>query len=182
MAGTVRLGRYGPPLSRWVPSIKSRCWRDMGVLLGRELGLQANEAIQAALVRRPDVVVSVPVHWSRRMLRGIDHGAVLADEVARAMGIPRVVALRAGLASRQTGGTKEQRSGNRGRFEAVRGAAVSKGCCVLLVDDVRTTGSTLREAMAALAPLGVESVVLGVCAVTDPPRRSSVAEARLNCG
>ena len=154
----------------------------MGVLLGRELGLQANEAIQAALVRRPDVVVSVPVHWSRRMLRGIDHGAVLADEVARAMGIPRVVALRAGLALRQTGGTKEQRSGNRGRFEAVRGAAVSKGCCVLLVDDVRTTGSTLREAMAALAPLGVESVVLGVCAVTDPPRRSSVAEARLNCG
>jgi len=154
----------------------------MGVLLGRQLGLQTVEAVQAALIPRPDVVVSVPVHWSRRILRGIDHGAVLADEVARATGIPRVPALRARLASRQTGGTKEQRSGNRGRFEPARGGAAAKGCCVLLVDDVRTTGSTLREAMAALAPLGVDSVVLGVFSLADRPRPSSAAEGQVKCG
>ena len=182
MRGTVRLGRYGPPLSRWVPAIKTRCWRDMGVLLGRELGLQAMAAVEAGLVPPPDVVASVPVHWTRRLLRGIDHAALLREEVARVLRVPQVDPLRATLAARQTGGSKQQRTGNRGRFVPSRSPRIGPGSCVLLIDDVRTTGSTLREAMGALAAVGVAELVLGVCAVADPPRRSALSERRPECG
>lgn len=177
MCGTVRLGRYAPPLSRWVPAIKSRAWRDMGVHLGRELGLQALDAIDAGLLPRPDAVVSMPVHWTRRMLRGIDHARVIAEEAARVLGSPYLPALRARLAARQSGGTKGHRAGNLGRFHARASSGIAPGSCVLLVDDVRTTGSTMREGMAALGEIGVGRIVLGVCAAADPPRRSGLAEA-----
>lgn len=172
MAGTVRLGRYAPPLSRWVPSIKSRAWRDMGVVMGRELGLQVRDAVESGLVPQPDAVVSMPVHWTRVLLRGIDHAALLAEEVSRVLGVERHPLLRARLASRQTGGSREQRAGNRGRFVGVPASELRPGCTVLLIDDVRTTGSTLREGMAALGELGVGRVVCGTCAVADAPRRT----------
>jgi len=178
LCGTVRLGRYAPPLSRWVPAIKSRAWREMAVHLGRELGMQALEAIETGLVPRPDAVVSMPVHWTRRLLRGIDHARVIAEEVARIVGVPYAAALRAELAARQAGGTRDERAGNRGRFRAKPTAPLRPGCCVLLIDDVRTTGSTLREGMAALGAIGVDRVVLGVCAAADPPRRAGLRAGR----
>ena len=99
---TVRLGRYAPPLSQWVPAIKQRAWRDMGITLGRELGMQVVDALTEGKLARPDVVVAVPVHWARRMLRGIDHCQIIAEEVARLTGLPMASPLRARLALRQT--------------------------------------------------------------------------------
>ena len=51
---TVRLGRYAPPLSQWVPAIKQRAWRDMGITLGRELGMQVVDALTEGKLARPE--------------------------------------------------------------------------------------------------------------------------------
>lgn len=171
--GVVRLGRYAPPLSQWVPAIKQRAWRDMGVTLGRELGMQLADAIGSGLVPRPHVVVPVPVHWTRRLLRGIDHTRTIADEVARILAVPVAHPLRARLATRQTGAAREGRVRNMGRFEPRLGQLPSHCTEALVVDDVRTTGSTSMEALRALRSLAVEGVTFGVCAVSDPPRRSA---------
>ena len=42
------------------------------------------------------------------------------------------------------------------------------------IDDVRTTGATVREASAVLAELGATELLLAVCAAADPPRRSAI--------
>ena len=175
LGGVVRLGRYAPPLSQWVPAIKQRAWREMGVLLGHELGEQVRQSILVGRIARPDCVVSVPVHWLRRTLRGIDHCAVLADEIAQVIGAPRAWPLRARLAHRQTGGDRDLRAANRGRYAARGGGALPAGVRrVLLVDDVRTTGATLREVSATLGQMGVREVAIAVCAAADPPRRSAI--------
>ena len=190
MHGVVRLGRYAPPLSQWVPAIKQRAWRDMGVALGRELGMQVADAIESGRMPRPHAVVPVPVHWTRRLLRGIDHTGTIAEEAARILGMPVARPLRARLATRQTGAEREARLGNRGRFQP-RVGQLPAGCTeVLVIDDVRTTGSTSLEVLRALRALDVEGVSIGVCAVSDPPRRnaSSFGQRQLdgrggrNCG
>jgi predicted amidophosphoribosyltransferase len=172
MHGVMRLGRYAPPLSQWVPAIKQRAWRDMGVNLGRELGMQVADAIGSGLVPRPHVVVPVPVHWTRRMLRGIDHTLTIAEEAARILAVPIAHPLRARLATRQTGAERQGRLGNRGRFQPRAGQLPPNCTEVLVIDDVRTTGSTTLEVLRVLRTVGVEGVSIGVCAVSDPPRRS----------
>jgi len=173
MHGVVRLGRYAPPLSQWVPAIKQRAWRDMGVALGRELGLQVADTIEAGRSPRPQAIIPVPVHWTRRMLRGVDHTQCIADEVGRVLGVQVIHALRARLSTRQTGAARAGRIDNRGRFVG-RDGALPQGCTdVLLVDDVRTTGSTALDALRALRAIGVSGVLMAVCAVADPPRRNT---------
>ena len=186
MHGVIRLGRYAPPLSQWVPAIKQRAWRDMGVTLGRELGLQIADAIESGRVPRPHAVVPVPVHWTRRLLRGIDHTRTIAEEVSRILAVPIAHPLRARLATRQTGAERQGRLGNRGRFQACERQLPDECTEVLVIDDVRTTGSTTSEVLRDLRALGVEGASVGVCAVSDPPRRSGsglgkVSESR-KCG
>jgi ComF family protein len=174
LRATVRLGRYAPPLSQWVPAIKQRAWRDMGITLGRELGMQVVDALTEGKLARPDVVVAVPVHWARRMLRGIDHCEIIAQEVARLTGLPMASPLKARLALRQTGSSRESRSDNQGRFLSRRQTLDRNQSHVLVVDDVRTTGSTLREVARALKQQGATDVTLAVCAAADPPRRNAM--------
>lgn len=174
--GLVRLGRYAPPLSQWVPAIKRRAWRGMADALGAELGRQVLDAAHAGRIPQPDLVTFVPTHWLRRMLRGIDHGACLGAAVSRVLGVESVPLLRAGLAPRQTGAGRATRDGKRGRFRlASRDGArkLLEGRHVLLVDDVRTTGATLREVAELLRQSGAGSVSVACCAATDPPNRSS---------
>lgn len=175
----VRLGRYGPPLSQWSPAIKQRAWRQMAQRLGVELGRQAIDMIHAGAMPKPDCVVPVPVHWARSLLRGINHAQAIAEAVASELGVACVPALRACLAARQAGGDAADRMGNRGRFTlgrafARRGAGLG-GAEVLLIDDVRTTGSTTLEAGRTLATAGIRGLSIGVLAVVDPPRRASLA-------
>lgn len=172
--GTIRLGRYAPPLSQWVPAVKQRLWKSMGITLGRELGEQVAEAVAAERIPPPEVVVSIPIHWTRRLLRGIDHSAMLAEEIARIVGVSRSTPLKATIALRQTGSSRDARVGNSDRFLPTRAAAEISGKHVLLVDDVRTTGSTSRAAARALLACGARSMTLAVCAVVDPPRRNSI--------
>jgi predicted amidophosphoribosyltransferase len=174
LCGVVRLGRYAPPLSQWAPAIKQRAWREMGVVLGQKLGHQVAEAIESGRITRPEVIVPIPVHWLRRLSRGIDHTEVLATEIARTTGIPLARALSARLAHRQTGAGSSERRGNRGRYLGNRKALPRAATSALLVDDVRTTGATTVEAARALRSVGIRHVVLAVCAVADPPRRNAL--------
>lgn len=175
MAGVVRLGRYAPPLSQWAPAIKLRAWTGMGRALGQELGRATIESVSCGFMPGPEVIVPVPVHWLRRLSRGIDHAALLAEEVARVTGVPSVRGVRARLFPRQTGGDRSARAERRGRFACTRASRACRGAHVLLIDDVLTTGATGAAIAAHLIAHGARSVSMAACAVADRPRRRGIA-------
>ena len=148
-----------------------RSGRHFARMLGRHL---AGSSLYADV----DLVVPVPLHWTRRRQRGYNQAAVIAREVASALGVPMEERLlrRRRRTRTQTRLTVEQKAANVGGAFAVRprrlerllrafrpeplpGTAVSgtdSGLFfpgrlhLLLVDDVFTTGATLEACHAAL--------------------------------
>jgi len=116
------------------------------------------------VLRNADCAVPVPLHWRRQFARGFNQ----AELIARGLGVPVVRALRRGRATRaQFGLTPRARRQNvRGAFEparrhavfGARGVARVAGARVVLVDDVTTTGATLRECAEALRRMGAREV------------------------
>jgi ComF family protein len=92
--------------------------------------------------------VPVPLHRSRRHRRGFNQSA----DLARHLPLPVVAALaRVRATASQTGLPAAQRHRNvRGAFAITARAAPLAGGCVVLVDDVRTTGATLEACARAL--------------------------------
>jgi ComF family protein len=100
-------------------------------------------------------VIPVPLHRSRRRTRGFNQ----ALELARFLGVPVVEALkRVRRTPSQTDLPAARRHRNvRGAFAIRRGADV-KGLCVVLVDDVSTTGATLEACARVLVAAGAREV------------------------
>ncbi|MDJ0792876.1 MAG: ComF family protein [Woeseiaceae bacterium] len=104
-----------------------------------------------------DAVLPVPLHWRRRVFRGFNQAEEIARPVARQLGVPLVRNVaRCKSTSFQSGLSARQRAVNlRGAF-AVRGAM--RWQHVLIVDDIITTGTTVRQVAAVLASAGVNRV------------------------
>jgi predicted amidophosphoribosyltransferase len=97
----------------------------------------------AGLLADGVALVPVPTPAARRRRRGFDHAARLAAAIGERTGLEVVPCLRrAGTAPRQAGARRADRlADGRVRVE-VCGAVPARA---VLVDDVHTTGATLRE-------------------------------------
>lgn len=126
------------------------------------------EAHRRAEWLRPDTIVSVPVHWARRWIRGFDHAALLAADVAKGLGRPMVGALRRRRGGPQVGRTRPERLKLSETSFPVRRRVAG---LVLLVDDVFTTGATAAACTRALLRAGAERVHVLTLARTPRPGR-----------
>jgi ComF family protein len=111
----------------------------------------------------PDLVVPVPLHPVRLRQRGFNPAALMASALGRERGLavdPGALARIRNTPSQTLLPRFERARNVAGAFRARSRALPGR---VWLVDDVVTTGSTLREAARALRRAGVRRIV-AVCA------------------
>jgi predicted amidophosphoribosyltransferase len=168
--GVVRLGVYAGPLREWVRAIKYRRWSAMAGSLGRDLARSV--ATRTAAGSRL-VVVPMPMPWARRLYRGIDHAREIAAAVAGELPAPLATALSRYDGPPQVTLTASARSRAGVGVRLRRRTRPLAGRTVVLVDDVCTTGASLRSATRLLRRLRPARVIAAVLAVADPPGRKT---------
>jgi ComF family protein len=166
--GVVRLGPYEGLLRETILRLKNLHGEGLAERLGQLSGEHSADELRAL---KADVIVSVPLHWRRRLARGYNQSEALARGLGRVLGIPvRSSWLRRARATpaqaAQTGRLARQEN-LRGAFRAGRGLSAA-GKTVLLVDDVMTTGSTAHEAARALKGDRPKRILVAVLARATP--------------
>lgn len=137
-----------------------------GRYFGRMLG---NRLASSELFEDVDMVVPVPLHWTRKWKRGYNQAEVIAEAVAEALGAP----MRTDLLRRRKRTTTQTRMEVEDKRKNVAEAFVSTPSLagiaaqdsvrhLLLIDDVFTTGATLHACFAALRTVLPASVRISV--------------------
>jgi ComF family protein len=138
----------------------------------RDVGEQLGIALAPLLAERFDhgaALVPIPTTAQRRRARGFDQSRLLASAAGRRLQTPVFDALEQSAGDAQHGRSRVQRLAASGRFR-VRSAPVLQGARVVLVDDVATTGATVRDAAETLARAGARVLGAAVLARADELR------------
>ena len=164
----VRVGRYDGVLRELILALKFKGRQSLDGLLGTML---ADAIVGAPGLGGADVLVPVPLHWRRRLSRRYNQAELLARRAARrlkeqgrAIPVDRNL-LRVRHTRPQTSLAHSHRLRNLHGAFATRAGGWYEGKHICLVDDVTTTGTTLRVAAAALRKAGAAKVSAAVIAV-----------------
>lgn len=116
-----------------------------------------------------EAVIPVPLHRKRKRARGYNQAACIAEPIAAALGVPCEERLARRV--RNTAPLKTLNAGERyanlsGAFWADSRAGAYR--CVLLVDDIYTTGSTLDALAGTLKETGVRHILCLTIAAGSP--------------
>lgn len=163
---------YQPPWSTLIADFKYGGACELATPLAALLAQALQQAADADRLRWPDWVLPVPLALPRLRERGYNQSWELAKALRRLAGdapAPWPQALvRVGLAPDQHRLSRVQRLNNLSGAFAAHPAMVPRlaGAHVLLIDDVSTTGATLRAAAGALRQAGARQVSALVLART----------------
>ncbi|MFN4142075.1 ComF family protein [Aestuariivirga sp.] len=159
--------------AKLVHALKYQDRQEAGLLMARMMARAGWKLLAEA-----DVIVPVPLHRLRLWQRRFNQSAFLAQHVARLAGKPwrHDLLLRTRRTRAQVGLDQAERRRNvKGAFEvSPGGAGALTGKCVLLVDDVRTTGATAEACAAALKAAGAARVGLLSFALVALPAKPHI--------
>lgn len=127
----------------------------------------AKELGQRILAVKPDMLVPVPIHKSKRRERGYNQAELLAEGLSKALSVP--VAEDILFRNKKTVPQKELSAAERLRnlsdafyCDMERLERYPKHNSIMLIDDIYTTGSTMEACTGILKQAGVKKVYFAV--------------------
>lgn len=162
------VARYDETAGRLVRALKYRDRQDIGRVMGRMMARAGSELLEDA-----DLLVPIPLHRTRLLMRRFNQSALLAAAISRASGVPVSIdsLVRVRSTKHQVGLSATERETNvRGAFR-VRPQALPEisGRRLVVVDDVLTSGATATAAVRTLKRAGAARVdVLVFARVVGP--------------
>ena len=162
LAGTLAIGPYhDPTLQSAVKRLKFSGARPLAQSLGALLVCR----VAASVARGADrafVLAPIPLHPRRERERGYNQSRLLADAMGQLLQVPvRELLVRVRSTDPQTtirGSAHVRQANVHGAFALHPLAAPLGPTTIILVDDVLTTGATLREAARVLARQGAVDI------------------------
>lgn len=148
---------YKEPIKRAITQFKFLGCTALAELFVKAIITHLNEFIKQIA---PDIIIPVPLHLHRLRERGYNQCLLLAQHMARTLGIPckKRVLRKVKPTIPQVGLSSYQRRLNiKGSFAVFDQDAV-QGKRILLIDDVLTTGSTVNECAKVLVKAGADGV------------------------
>jgi ComF family protein len=160
--GIARAGAYGEALQRMILAFKHDRTELVPVLAPL-----ADAALQGSLFYNEiELLVPVPLHWTRRLRRGYNQSRLIAKRLnhPRARISTDLVRIRS-TKPQPVADTLAARARNVAGAFAVREDHRFSGRTVCLIDDIKTTGATLSECAKTLKEAGATRVYALVLAV-----------------
>ncbi len=148
----------GGPMQRLVHALKYNGMTGLGRMLGAHLAASVPGEVRADLSA---ALVPVPLHRSKLRERGYNQAVCIAMGMGGYLGFPveGSVLRRHRCTLTQTQLDLDRRRANvAGAFQVVRPGVLQQVKAVLLVDDVITTGATVRACAEVLKAAGAEKV------------------------
>lgn len=147
---------YLPPMNYLIGDVK----RDAYAPITRQLALQCASVFHRAYRRRlPDLLVPLPLHWSKQLRRGFNQCELLGRHLTQAL---PTIQLRCDIC-RRTGRAPAQR--RQSKSDRKRAVADAFNCRISLdqariaiLDDVVTTGATAASMTNSLKAAGARQV------------------------
>jgi competence protein ComFC len=131
------------------------------------LGFLANSAFQGSIFHKDiDFFVPVPLHWTRRLVRGYNQSKIIAARINHPTAKINTDLVRIRKTKAQPSMTSPAaRAKNVSGAFAVRSDHHFEGKNICLIDDIKTTGATLNECARTLKEAGAAKVFALVLAV-----------------
>jgi competence protein ComFC len=165
MDGLWSLGVYENPLRKIIQKLKYKYIKEAAGIL-TDITLEYWAKYQPFLLDEIKksggedwVIVPVPLHWYRENKRGFNQASLIGKDLAERMGLKYIEALKR---IRYTG--QQVKLNEKDRRQNIKNAFILKSLIlnpesnVILIDDVWTTGSTLKECCYVLKRGGAKKV------------------------
>lgn len=165
------------PYSLWVADAVKRMKYEDESARAEHLGGYLAETI--ATLGRADALVPVPLHPRKLRDRGYNQSQLLAECAGKALDIPVLPLVKRHRATPSQVGLKgAERLGNVANAFSVDDRFVPRtDGRYILIDDVRTTGSTLNACVSALAGAGITRIDIATVALDMRPAELEVLNA-----
>ena len=147
-------------------ALKYKQQPEIGEMLGRVYG---HDLAEADYKNSFDLIIPVPLHISRRRIRGYNQSEAFGKGLSQMLEVPcdDTCMMRAARTETQTQKTKLSRWENVSKiFHVVKCEAIAEKR-ILLVDDVVTTGATLEACGQALLQAGCKELSIACIAATQ---------------
>lgn len=180
--GVIRLGGYRGALGEAIRLLKFQRRAELANPLGKLLAGRIRQGLKGGKQKNISplssgswAVTPMPMPWGRRWQRGLDHAGLLADVVGREMGLKvlRPLSKRRGCPQAELGRSARLRAKpddyriQRYGMSGFGGLLPNlEGLNLILVDDVLTTGRSMRAAGSILRRLGPACILAVALAVT----------------